>query len=185
MKRLLTALALAAVIAPGAYAAVFTQVQPDKSSIEFSYSQMGVAMDGRFRKFASQLSFDPAQPAAAKVTIDVDLGSIDTGTPELDTEAAAQPWFNIKAFPVARFTSTAVTPGTGNRYTVAGKLSIKGKTREIVVPATFSAQGNTGTFAGRFTLRRGDFAIGEGPWSAFDIVANDVEVTFRLVALSQ
>jgi len=179
------ALALLGLLPPLAHAAEFNRVQADRSSIAFSFSQMGVHMEGRFAKFASQLSFDPAAPSEARVTIEVDLASIDTGTPELDTEAAAQPWFNIKAFPVARFTSTAVTPGTGNRYTVAGKLSIKGKTREIVVPATFSAQGNTGTFAGRFTLRRGDFAIGEGPWSAFDIVANDVEVTFRLVALSQ
>jgi len=179
------ALALLGLLPPLAHAAEFNRVQADRSSIAFSFSQMGVHMEGRCAKVASQLSFDPAAPSEARVTIEVDLASIDTGTPELDTEAAAQPWFNIKAFPVARFTSTAVTPGTGNRYTVAGKLSIKGKTREIVVPATFSAQGNTGTFAGRFTLRRGDFAIGEGPWSAFDIVANDVEVTFRLVALSQ
>jgi len=182
MKRLLTALALAAVIAPGAYAAVFTQVQPDKSSIEFSYSQMGVAMDGRFRKFASQLSFDPAQPAAAKVTIDVDLGSIDTGTPELDTEAAGPDWFNLKSFPTARFVATGVKPLGGNRYSVAGKLTIKGKTRDVVVPATFTAQGGTGVFAGQFVIRRGDFSIGAGAWSAFDIVANDVTVKFRLAA---
>jgi len=90
MKHLLTALALAAALVPSAQAAVYTQVLPDKSSIEFSYSQMGVPMDGRFRKFSSQLGFDPAQPAAAKVAIDVDLASIDTGTPELDTEAAAR-----------------------------------------------------------------------------------------------
>ena len=63
MKRLLTALAIAAALATSAHATVYTQVQPDKSSIEFSYSQMGVPMDGRFRKFSSQLSFDPAQPA--------------------------------------------------------------------------------------------------------------------------
>jgi polyisoprenoid-binding protein YceI len=179
------ALALLGLLPPLAHAAEFNRVQADRSSIAFSFSQMGVHMEGRFAKFASQLSFDPAAPAEARVTIEVDLASIDTGTPEIDTEAAGQPWFNIKAFPVARFTSTAVTPGAGNRYTVAGKLSIKGKTRGIVVPATFSAQGNTGTFAGRFTLRRGDFAIGEGPWSTFDIVANEVEVDFRLVALSQ
>jgi polyisoprenoid-binding protein YceI len=51
-----------------------------------------------------------------------------------------------------------------------------------VVPATFAAQGNTGVFAGQFTIRRGDFAIGEGAWSAFDIVANDVTVKFRVTA---
>ena len=185
MKYLAVAFTLLGLLPPLAHAAEFSRVQADRSSISFSFSQMGVPMAGRFGKFASQLRFDPTAPAEARVTIEVDLASIDTGTPELDTEAAGQSWFDIKAFPVARFTSTAVTPGPGDHYTVAGKLSIKGKARDLVVPATFSAQGNGGTFAGRFTLRRGDFAIGEGLWSAFDIVANEVEVTFRLVALGQ
>lgn len=182
MKRLLTALALATVLTPAAHAAVFTQVLPDKSSIEFSYSQMGVPMDGRFRKFSSQLSFDPAQPATAKVAIDVDLASIDTGTPELDTEAAGKDWFNLQSFPTARFVATSVKPLGGNRYSVAGKLAIKGRSKDVVVPATFTPQGTTGVFAGQFTIRRGDFAIGEGAWSAFDIVANDVTVKFRITA---
>jgi polyisoprenoid-binding protein YceI len=182
MKHLSTALALAVALVPSAQAAVYTQVLPDKSSIEFSYSQMGVPMDGRFRKFSSQLGFDPAQPGAAKVAIDVDLASIDTGTPELDTEAAGKDWFNLKSFPTARFVATGVKPLGGNRYSVAGKLTIKGRSKDIVVPATFAAQGNTGVFAGQFTIRRGDFAIGEGAWAAFDIVANDVTVKFRVTA---
>jgi len=182
MKRLLTAVALAAIHVPAAHAVTYTQVLPDKSSIEFSYSQMGVAMDGRFRRFSSQLSFDPAQPAAAKVAIDVDLASIDTGTPELDTEAAGKDWFNLKSFPAARFVATSVKPLGGNRYSVVGKLTIKGRSKDVVVPATFTAQGGTGVFTGQFTIRRGDFAIGEGAWAAFDIVANDVTVKFRITA---
>lgn len=182
MKRFLGLLALAASLLPAAHAALFTQVLPDRSSIEFDYSQMGVAMDGRFRKFASQLSFDPAQPATARVAIEVDLASIDTGTPELDTEAAGKDWFNLKSFPTARFVATSVKPLGGNRYSVGGKLTIKGRSKDIVVPATFAAQGGTGVFTGQFTIRRGDFAIGEGAWAAFDIVANDVTVKFRITA---
>lgn len=182
MKRLLTALALAAMLAPATHATTYSQVLHDQSSIEFSYSQMGVPMDGRFRRFSSQLSFDPAQPAAAKVAIDVDLASIDTGTPELDTEAAGKDWFNLESFPTARFVATGVKPLGGNRYSVAGKLTIKGRSKDVVVPATFATKGNTGVFAGQFTIRRGDFAIGDGAWSAFDIVANDVTVKFRVTA---
>jgi polyisoprenoid-binding protein YceI len=176
---------LIGLLAPAAHAAPFTKVQADKSSIQFSYSQMGVPMDGRFRKFAGQLIFDPAQPTKATVAIDVDLSSIDTGTPELDTEAAGKDWFNTQAFPTARFVSSGVKALGGNRYSVAGKLTIKGKSRDLVVPATFTAQGGSGVFAGSFMIRRGDFSIGEGAWSAFDIVANDIQVKFRLTAMSK
>ena len=183
MKKIILALALAGALS--AQAAEFTQVQPDKSAINFTYKQMGVAVDGKFKKFASQLNFDPAKPAAAKATFDVDLASVDTGAPEGDQEVAGKPWFNTKAFPTARFVSGAVKPLGGNKYEVAGQLSIKGKTQDVIVPATFTTQGNTGVFDGSFTIRRADFSIGEGTWAKFDIVANDVVIKFRITATSK
>jgi polyisoprenoid-binding protein YceI len=182
MKRLALALALSALMAPATQAIEFTRVQADQSRITFGYSQMGVGMEGSFKTFTGQLSFDPAQPASANAVIEVDLASIDTGTPESDEEVATRPWFNTPAFPTARFESGSVKAVGDNRFEVAGHLTIKGQTQEVLVPATFTAQGNAGVFSGSFTLRRGDFAIGEGPWSAFDIVANDVQVEFHLTA---
>lgn len=180
MQRLAMALALALPFA--AHAVEYSQVQADKSVIAFTYKQMGVAVDGRFKRFSSQLSFDPARPAAARATFDVELASVDTGAPEGDDEVAGKPWFNTRAFPTARFVSTGVKVLGGNRYEVAGQLSIKGKTQEVVVPATFTAQGNTGVFDGSLVIRRADFSIGEGSWAKFDVVANDVLVKFRITA---
>lgn len=176
------ALLLGAAMPTTASAIEYNQVQADKSNIAFGYQQMGVSMDGSFRKFASQLRFDPAQPAQAKAVIDVDLSSIDTGAAESDAEVAGKAWFNTKSFPSARFESASVKALGGDRYEVAGKLTIKGKTVDVMVPARFTAQGSSGSFDGSFTIRRGDFAVGEGSWSAYDIVANDVQIKFRIVA---
>ncbi len=178
-----TALAAVALLAPiTASAAEYTQVQAAQSSIAFSYQQMGVKMDGRFKTFAAQLAFDPAKPTAARASFDVELASVDTGTPDADAEVAGKPWLNTKVFPTARFVSSSVKPLGKDRYEVAGTLTIKGQSREIVVPASFSANGNAGAFDGSFTIRRGDFAIGEGSWSKFDIVANDVQIRFHIAA---
>lgn len=166
-----------------AQAAVFTQVQSDKSSIAFVYQQMGVTMDGQFKRFKSSLVFDTAKPAAAKATIEVDLASIDTGT-DADKEVGAKTWFNTQSFPTARFVSGAVKPLGGNRYEIAGNLTIKGQTKAVTVPATFATQGKAGVFEGSFTIRRGDFSIGEGAWAKFDVVGNDVVVKFRITAAS-
>jgi len=184
MNKTLAAFALAAALPFAAHAAEYTQIQADKSAISFVYKQMGVSMDGHFRKFAAQLSFDPAKPAAAKAILDVDLASVDAGSSDADQEIAGKQWFNTKAFPTAHFESGSVKALGNNRYEVAGKLTIKGRTQDIVAPATFTPQGNSGVFDGSFTLRRGDFAIGEGAWSAFDIVANDIQVKFRITASS-
>ena len=185
MKRFAFALALLTALPFAAAAAEFNQVQTDKSAINFAYKQMNVAMDGKFKKFSAQLSFDPAKPAAAKATIDVDLASIDAGSSDADQEVAGKQWFNTKAFPSAKFVSSSVKTLGGNKYEVAGQLNIKGKTQEVIVPATFTAQGNTGVFDGSFTIRRADFAIGEGSWAKFDVVANDVLIKFRITAASK
>lgn len=183
MKKIALTLALASAFT--VQAAEFTQVQADKSAVNFTYKQMGVAVDGRFKRFTSQLNFDPAKPAAAKATFEVELASVDTGAPEGDDEVAGKPWFNTKAFPTARFVSSSVKPLGGNKYEVAGQLSIKGKTQEVLVPATFTPQGKSGVFDGSFTIRRADFSIGEGSWAKFDIVANDVLIKFRITAASK
>lgn len=174
------ALAGSLFLAPLAQAVEYTQVQADKSSVQFNYQQMGVKMDGRFRKFSSQLNFDPAKPTAARASFDIELASVDTGSSEADQEVAGKPWFNSAAFPVARFVSSSVKPLGNNRYEVAGKLTIKGKSQDLSFPASFAAQGNNGVFEGGFTLRRADFSIGEGSWAKFDIVANDVGIKFRI-----
>ena len=162
----------------------FNTVQPDKSTLVFSYKQMNIGVNGRFKKFVAQLSFDPAKAESAKVSFDVDLASIDTGFPEGDHEVSGKQWFNTEAFPTAHFASKTVKTLDNNRAEVAGQLSIKGHTQAITAPASVTIQGSQATFDGAFVIKRADFAIGEGPWSDFGIVANEVQVTFHIIASS-
>lgn len=182
MHRFLIALTLLG-LGGAAQAAVFNQVQADKSAIQFRYQQMGVAMDGQFKRFKSTLAFDTAKPTSAKASIEVDLASIDTGT-DADQEAGTKTWFNTQAFPTARFVSGAVKTIAPNRYEITGTLTIKGQTKPVTVPVTFTQSGKTGVFEGSLTIRRGDFSIGEGAWAKFDVVANDVTIKFRITSLA-
>lgn len=183
MKRTVPAFAAALAFASlAAHGAEYHQVQAENSRVRFTYRQMGVSMEGTFAKFSGQLRFDPAAPEAASATITVDLASVDTGSVEGDEEVATKSWFNTRRFPTAEFNSTAVQALGDQRYEVAGMLTIKGRTKEVVVPARFTPQGDTGVFEGSFTIQRGDFAVGEGAWRAFDIVANEVVIQFRISA---
>jgi polyisoprenoid-binding protein YceI len=93
-------------------------------------------------------------------------------------------WFDTAAHPTARFESTAVKALGGNRFEVRGPLTIKGRTREVAAPVTFTAQGNGGVLAGTFTLNRADFAIGEGMWADFGTVANEIRINFQLATVA-
>jgi polyisoprenoid-binding protein YceI len=162
----------------------YKAIQPEKSKVTFQYKQMGVAMDGQFKKFVAQLNFDPAKPAAAQAQVDIDLASIDAGSSEADDEVVGKTWFNTKAFPKASFVARQIKPTGANQYEVNGSLTIKGKSQDIKFPLKYVAQGNAGVFTGGFVIRRADFSIGEGMWAKFDVVANDIQVNFQLTANS-
>ena len=166
------------------HAAMLDAVQPDKSKIGFSFKQMGVAMDGHFAKSSATLNFDPAKPEQAKASIEVDLASIDTGTDEIDQEVVGKAWFNTAAFPKAVFVAKQVKQIAPNQYEVLGSLSIKGRSRDVKTMFKLSPQGKSSVLSGSFTLQRADFAIGEGMWSKFDVVANDIQVNFQFTAFN-
>lgn len=165
-----------------AQAAEFNAVQIDRSTLGFVFKQMGVTTEGRFRKFAAQLAFDPAKPQAAQASMDVDITSIDAGSPDANGEVLGKPWFDAKTFPNARFVASRFKPTGANNYEVTGTLSIKGRSVELTAPASLRQDGANAVFDGSFVLRRADFGIGSGAWADFDVVANEVQIKFHLVA---
>jgi polyisoprenoid-binding protein YceI len=167
-----------------AHAAPYQAVQLDKSHVSFSFKQMGVGMDGHFAKFNPQISFDPAKPEQTKASIEIDLASVDTGSGEADQEVVGKSWFNTGAFPKALFVAKQVKQTAPNVYEVLGTLTIKGHARDIKVAMKHTPQGKQGLLSGSFTLQRADYAIGEGMWSKFDVVANDIQVSFQLTAIA-
>jgi polyisoprenoid-binding protein YceI len=90
-------------------------------------------------------------------------------------------WFNSVKFPQATFTSTAIKANGPGKYTVAGKLAIKGSTRDVSVPVTLAAAGANSVATGAFTIKRLEFKIGEGEWADTSMVADEVQVKFKLV----
>ena len=180
----LLALGAGICMACGVHAASYQSVQADKSSISFRYKQMGVTMDGKFSKFQSTLQFDTAKPEAARASIEIDLASVDTGSAEGDDEVIGKSWFHTAAFPKALFVLKQFKPTGPDSYEAIGTLSIKGHARELKFPVKYSAQGAKGQLSASFNLDRADFAIGEGVWSKFDVIGNEVQVNFQITVLS-
>lgn len=181
IRVLLCAGLLGGVVAP-LQAAEFNRVVFDKSAVTYVSNQMGVDVDGDFKRFRGQLRFDPAKPQAASALVELDLASIDVGSAEAHAEVTGPNWFNTAKFPQARFESTAFRALGGNRYEARGKLSLRGRQSNVVVPFTFKPQGNRGTIEGGFVLKRLDYGIGQGEWGDTGIVANEVKVRFNFLA---
>lgn len=153
---------------------------PGQSEIAFVSKQMGVPVEGKFTKFDAQLAFDPAKPASSSVAFTVDTGSATLGVKETDAELPKPTWFNVPKFPQATFRSTAIKAVGAGKYEVAGKLSIKGAAQDVVVPVTLTQSGALTTATGAFAIKRLAFKIGENEWADTSMVADEVQVKFKL-----
>ena len=177
-KFLIGSLALIAFAAAPAFAQ--QKVVPAQSEIAFTSKQMGVPVDGKFKKFEAQITFDPKKPEAGNIAFTIDLTSAQIGDAETMAELAKAVWFDSKRVPQATFQSSGVKAAGAGKFDVAGKLNIKGNVRDVVVPVTLTQAAGTTTAAGAFVIKRLDFKIGEGDWSDTSMVANDVQVKFKL-----
>lgn len=153
---------------------------PAQSEIGFVSKQMGVPVEGRFKKFDAQIAFDPAKPETGKIALTIDIASVTLGAPEPDAELPKAAWFNTAKFPQATFQSSSIKALGGGKFEVAGKLAIKGNTREAVIPVTLTQNGATTTASGVLTLKRLAYKIGENEWADTSMVADDVQVKFKL-----
>jgi polyisoprenoid-binding protein YceI len=156
------------------------KLEPAQSEIGFTFKQMGVPVEGRFTRFSGQFAFDPKKPEAGKVTLSIDTGSARFGSPDTDAEAVKPDWFNVARFPQATLESGAIKAAGPGRYELTGKLSIKGLVRDVQVPVALAKSGALTLATGAFTVKRLDYKIGDGDWADPSMVANDVQVKFKL-----
>jgi polyisoprenoid-binding protein YceI len=157
---------------------------PAQSELSFTFKQMGVPVDGKFKKFDAQISFDATKLDTSKVAFTVDMLSATLGDAAYDAELAKPDWFSTPKFPQATFASSSIKALGGGKFEVAGKLSVKGVAQDVVVPIIMTQAGAGAaavtTAIGTFPMKRLTFKIGENEWADTSMVADPVQVKFKL-----
>ena len=148
---------------------------PEKSSVRFEYKALGLKMDGKFKSFSARVNLNTARLDQAEASLTIDLASIDTGWSKIDQELMGQAWFHVAAHPKATFVLQSIKSTDAQQFEAVGRLEIKGQSREIRAPVKLSAPD---VFSGSLAFNRADFGIGQGWWSRFDLVANEIVVHF-------
>jgi polyisoprenoid-binding protein YceI len=166
--------------ASSAPAATAQKLVLSQSTVGFVSRQMGVPVQGKFTRFDVQSNFDPKNLATSKVSLTIDLSSADIGNAETETELKKPGWFDSVKRPQAGFTSTAIKALGANKFEIDGQLSIKGNTQRVLIPVSLVQTGANTEATGVFQIKRIDFKIGEGDWNDVSIVANEVQVNFKL-----
>ena len=156
------------------------RLQPAQSEVLFVTKQMGVPVEGRFRTFDATLDLDPKKPESGSVSVQIHMASGLLGVAEADAELPKPIWFNVAKFPDATFKSSSIKGQGGGKFLVNGKLTIKGISRDVAVPVTITQSGATSTATGTFVVKRLEHTIGQDEWTDTTVVANDVQVKFKL-----
>lgn len=177
------ALLLAGVLALPNLAAAMLKADPAKSTIGAVFKQMNVPVEAKFHKFSAQIDFNSAKPEASKATLDIDVASFDLGDKEYNREVLKKEWFNAAQYPKASFVSTGMKAGASGKLDVSGKLTIKGKSANVSFPLTIKKEGALQVFEGALPIKRLTYNIGEGEWSDTSMVADEVVIKFRVVAV--
>jgi polyisoprenoid-binding protein YceI len=182
MQKTLLAIAASGLLAVAADA---QPIDAAKSSVTAAFKQMGVTTDTKFTRFKGDVNYDPAAPEKTTATLQVDITSFDLGDPEYNKEVQKPEWFNSAKFAQATFVTKSVRVISADRLEASGTLTIKGTAQPVVVPVAVKQSGAARTFSGELPIKRLAYKIGEGDWSATDMVADDVKIKFTVVTAAQ
>lgn len=187
-------LALMATLAVPAAAGEW-QVDAAHSQVGFSVKHFFTPVNGTFKEFDIQLSYDPDNPTAGSVEVTISVASIDTGDERRDGHLRTGDFFEAEAHPNITFKSTAVRKGEGDSLIATGPLTIKGVSKQIELtidvlgiqdlPEQMQERMGAKTVAGfsaSTKIDRGDFGVGTGNYAATLVIGSDVEISIQVEA---
>ena len=152
-----------------------------KSSIRATFSRGKPRFTAVFRHFSSDIRFDPSRLGAAHATFTIEVASIDLGQTALNQAARSRDWLDVEQFPDATFVSDAIVSAGGGKYSVLGKLTLRGKTRNVVLPISYTQTATGSVFEGVLPIRRLQFGVGQGADAEPLGIADGVIIRFHIV----
>ncbi|MDO8800869.1 YceI family protein [Phenylobacterium sp.] len=152
------------------------------STLGFSTSWGGQALEGRFDQWTADIAFSPDALDRSHVKVTIDLASVATGDPQRDVALPGADFFDVAQHPRAIFTADRFEAAGQNRYVAHGKLALRGVTKPVRLPFTLKIDGDKARMSGVTSLDRTAFGVGQGEWQATDQIPAQVKVSVQLTA---
>jgi polyisoprenoid-binding protein YceI len=155
---------------------------PAESRIDFVVKEMGVPVQGTFKRFESTIDINPTNPTLSSAALKIEVGSLDTGTDAADAIAVGADWLDKGHTPYALFKSSSFRSLGPGRFEARGQLSLHNRARDLVVQfASADQAGGKTLITSEFVIRRSEFGIGAGEWNEGGVVAEEIPVKVRLM----
>ena len=140
---LLAACALLATTAAHAAPQTFDFKDPKGvNNIQFKLDALLEAITGTANGVSGSASFDPAEPAATTGRIVLETKSLVVGNSLMLEHLQSAKWLDVAQYPTIVFEASKLanvrTQGAQIRADLTGKITVKGITKELTVPVTFT-----------------------------------------------
>jgi polyisoprenoid-binding protein YceI len=154
------------------------EVTPTESSIKFGV-ESSVSIKGIFEKWNTSIQFSSRDVRSATLDIEIEAGSVNTGSHMKDNKLKGKDFFNVKESPLITFKSTKIVQSGPNTFDVEGDFTIRGVTKSEKLTFTSEGKGSpSGSLDGTMAFDRKDYGMTSG--IPFIRIANRVEVNVRL-----
>ncbi len=159
--------------------AVFAQLKPDsqESKISFTVKNFGLHVHGTVSGIEGTIAFKPEDPAAAHFVVTLKSATVKTGNDSRDKHLSKEEYFDAAKFPSIRLESTSVKAGDKGKFLLAGKLTIKGHSKDVSIPFSAVQKGKGFVFDGECSINRKDFGVGGS-----STISDNVDISIHVLA---
>lgn len=164
MKFFATPLLSLALMSSALAAPVTYEVDKVHSSIVFNIRHLVSQSEGRFRDFVGTIQYDAKDVRQSSVEFTVQASSIFTDNEKRDAHLRGDDFFAVDKHPTLTFKSKRVMPRGENQMDVLGTLTMRGVSKDVMVPVTVlgvgpGPRGEVAGFRTDFKLNRKDYGI--------------------------
>ncbi len=150
-----------------------------KAKIMFSVKGPFGTVHGNFSGLKATIQFSEKDLTTSSFTASLEAKTVSTGISLRNSDLRnKEEWLNTDKYPMISFKSKEVEKVAAG-YKVLGDLTLKGTTKPIEIPFTFTATGSTGLFKGGFTIKREDYQLGKKGGSVGSIITISIEVPVK------
>ena len=168
------------------------KIDPAHSIIGFAIRHLEINwVEGRFKDFTGTIHYDEKDVTKSSVEFTAKVESIDTGVERRNAHLRTADFFEVEKYPEMTFKSTRVERKGKDRFVLHGDFTLKGVTKQVMLPFTITGAIKDGGGNTRFgidaqtTINRRDYGINWGkPLGNGGIdVGNEVNIRLQLEAL--
>ncbi|HMC84934.1 MAG TPA: YceI family protein [Chitinophagaceae bacterium] len=146
------------------------------AKVDFTVKGPFGTVHGSFSGLKATIKFDEKDLAGSELIASIDVKTVSTGVGLRNKDLRNKDiWFNAAKFPMISFKSKKIRK-TASGFSAMGDLTIKGITKEIEIPFTFTGKGDSGIFKGQFHINRQEYKVGNKGGSVGDDITINLEV---------